>query len=262
MSWFASLLTRQKEPSQGSGSQGLFIELSGLHGCRRGMCQRENASLIKARSEMQSYFCQTLSRDEGLEENNSLHQRLHVYCSIVRPPALKPTQSPAHLHRLLDFTEHRPVLASFSFSTPASKQILSSGCLKYIRGGCLESECASHGGRCVPTQYYVGFTMKLCVYVCVGVHEEVQKRKQNLFLGEFLGSNMDVMVCPLVNFSPASTSEELETNTELLSRTGCGDMFVQWSVNIMRHICKRTVQDASTPLFGLRRGGEGGMEVR
>lgn len=52
MSWFASLLTRQKEPSQGSGSQGLFIELSGLHGRRRGMCQRENASLIKACSEM------------------------------------------------------------------------------------------------------------------------------------------------------------------------------------------------------------------
>ena len=49
---FASLLTRRNEPSQGSGSWGLFIELSGFHGRRRGMCQKENASLIKAGSEM------------------------------------------------------------------------------------------------------------------------------------------------------------------------------------------------------------------
>lgn len=66
MSRFASLLMRQKEPSQGSDSRGLFIDLSGLHGRRRGMCQKENASLIKACSKTSSYFCQMLSRDGGL----------------------------------------------------------------------------------------------------------------------------------------------------------------------------------------------------
>lgn len=42
-------------------------------------------------------------------------------CAIVSLPALLPTQSPLHLHRLLDCTEQKPILASFSFSTPASK---------------------------------------------------------------------------------------------------------------------------------------------
>lgn len=80
ISRFASLLTRQKEPSQGSGSQGIFIELSGLHGRRGGMCQRENASLIKACSEMWSYFCQTLSKMRVWNKTIALTKAPCVLC--------------------------------------------------------------------------------------------------------------------------------------------------------------------------------------
>lgn len=102
---FASLSARQQEPRQGSGSRGLFIELSGLHGHRRGMCQRENASFIKARSETCSYFCQMPSRVEGFGRKHGLYGKK---CTVSCPAPL-PTQSPLHLHRRLDLTEHLPI---------------------------------------------------------------------------------------------------------------------------------------------------------
>lgn len=85
---------------------------------------------------------------------------------------------------------------------------------------------------------------------------------------EFLASIIALMVCPLVNFSPMYTSKEKVTNTELLSRTdvvACVCVLyicLRGGVNTRRHICQRTVQDASHPLSPPLFGPVQGIEER
>lgn len=94
---------------------GLFIELSGLYGCRHRMCQSGGKSSIdQSLPRYVALFWPTLNRDVGLGDNSSLHHRLHLPGAAISTDAFLPPQRSLLPHRWVDLAEHAPNLAPFS----------------------------------------------------------------------------------------------------------------------------------------------------
>lgn len=103
---------------------GLFIELSGLYGCRHTMCQSgEKSGIDQSLPRYVALFCPTLNRDVGLGDSSSLHHRLHLPGAAVSTAAFLPPQRSLLPHRWVALAEHTPNLAPFS------KKLLVSGWL-------------------------------------------------------------------------------------------------------------------------------------
>lgn len=100
-----------------------------------------------------------------------------------------------------------------------------------------------------------------------------RRDEQSLFQRNFAELIMYLLVRPLVNFSPAFSSNEMETNTEWLSRTSCGVMFDVCVVVSERHQAHLSEDSAGfssfffffylPSVYGPVEGGRGeGMKIK